>query len=88
MTSVSKREANTPCISSVDELIDRAELARRLGVHVRTIRRMIDRGELPRPCIGEGGRPRWLWRFVLDHCRKHHERQAKVARRMPTRSMP
>ena len=68
--------------SVVGEFIERAELAQRLNVHERTIRRMVERGELPRPCVGEGGRPRWLWCYVLEYCRKHHENTTKIDRKL------
>ncbi len=61
--------------------IDRAELARRLGIGVRTVSRMVERGELPRPCIGTGSRPRWLWSYVEGFLRKQHERAAELDRR-------
>lgn len=63
---------------SDNEFVDRGELARRLGVHERTIHRMVSRGELPQPCVGAGGRPRWLWSFVLEHCRKQHHTAARI----------
>ncbi len=72
--------ASTPAVdeSLNEEFIDRSELARRLGVHERTVRRMVMRGELPRPCVGAGGRPRWLWSFVLEHCRKQHHQAIRL----------
>ncbi len=68
--------------ASAGEFIDRAELDRGLRVHEPTIRRMVERGELPRPCVGDGGRPRWLWGYVLEHCRKHHENSARIDRKL------
>ncbi len=62
--------------------VDRAELARRLCVHERTVRRMVERGELPKPCLSAGGRPRWLWSYVVDYCRRQHENTVKLDRRM------
>ncbi|MCO6438636.1 MAG: hypothetical protein J5J06_16205 [Phycisphaerae bacterium] len=76
---------NTPAAcpeSDLGEFVDRAELARRLGVHERTIRRIVERGELPRPCLSSGGRPRWLWKYVLAFCQKQHENAVKVDRKM------
>jgi len=61
--------------------VDRAELARRLGVHPRTVRRMVDRGELPKPCLSAGGRPRWLWTHVVAYCQKRHLREEDLNRR-------
>ncbi len=63
------------------ELIDRSGLARRLGFDVRTISRMVKRGELPGPCIGYGGRPRWLWSYIIGFLQRRHERQAKLDER-------
>lgn len=60
--------------------IGRAELAKRLDVGVRTVDRMVERGELPRPCVGAGGRPRWLWSFVVGFLRKRHERDLELDR--------
>lgn len=64
-----------------DEFIDRLELARRLDVHERTVRRMVERGELPGPCLGAGGRPRWLWSHVVEYCERRHRREADLGRR-------
>lgn len=80
-------EASTPAIdeSLNEEFIDRGNLARRLGVHERTIRRMVARGELPRPCVGTGGCPRWLWSFVLEHCRKLHHNAVRLDGRLKSK---
>jgi len=74
--------AETSAGALSEDFVDRAELACRLGVHERTIRRMVERGELPRPCLSSGGRPRWLWSYVLDYCHKQHEHAVKVDRKM------
>jgi len=62
------------------EFINRTELARKLGVHTRTIGRMVERGELPRPCLSAGGRPRWLWSHVVNYCQKRHQREDDLNR--------
>lgn len=67
-------------VQAVD-IVDRSELASILRVNVRTLDRMVQRGELPRPCVGAGGRPRWLWNYVSDFLLKHHERLTKQDRR-------
>ena len=64
-----------------DEFVGRAELAQRLGVHARTIHRLVARGELPSPCMGASGRPRWLWSYVIEHCRKRHKQEAQLDER-------
>lgn len=65
-----------------NEFIDKSELGRRLGIHQRTVDRMVKRGELPRPCIGEGrSRPRWLWRYVVEFCQEQHHRKLKLDRK-------
>ena len=64
-----------------DDLLDRIALAERLGLHPRTVQRMVSRGELPRPCLSAGGRPRWLWSYVLDYCRRRHQREDELDRR-------
>ena len=51
-------------VADTGNFVDRFELARRLAVHERTVRRMVERGELPKPCLSAGGRPRWLWGHV------------------------
>ncbi len=67
---------------SGDGFVNQAELARRLELHPRTVRRMVERGELPKPCLSTGGRPRWLWDYVVEFCRKRHEREAGVDRKL------
>ena len=62
--------------------IGRDELARRLSVHARTVSRMVERGELPRPCMSDGGRPRWLWSFVVEFCHERHMKQAKLEQKL------
>lgn len=71
---------DTPRPPDID-IVDRDELARRLDLHPRTVRRMVARGELPGPCLGAGGRPRWLWSYVVEHCRKRHQREDDLDRR-------
>jgi len=80
-------EASTPVVNETpsDEFVDRGGLAQRLGVHERTIRRMVARGELPRPCVGAGGCPRWLWSFVLEHCRKQHHSTVRIDGKMKSK---
>lgn len=68
--------------SGAEVLIDRTEIARRLGMNVRTVDRLVKRGELPQPCIGQGGRPRWLWSYVVDFCLQQHHRQNKLDHRL------
>lgn len=64
------------------DLIDRITLARLVGVDPRTVSRMVNRGELPRPCLGEGGRPRWLRSYVVEYCRRRHEELTKRRRQL------
>ncbi len=71
--------------SARDTFIGLDDVARRLEVSPRTVRRMVDRGELPRPCLSAGGRPRWLWSYVLEFCRNRHERQSTVDRRLKSK---
>jgi hypothetical protein len=65
-----------------EDFVGLAELARRLDLSTRTVSRMVTRGELPKPCLGIGGRPRWLWRFVIEHCYHRHQRDRQLDRRM------
>lgn len=76
--SQSPAAQNSPDEPNTVELIGRLELAHRLEVDVRTVSRMVKRGELPRPCIGQGGRPRWLWCYVIECLKRQHERQCKL----------
>jgi predicted DNA-binding transcriptional regulator AlpA len=80
VSMLAEQEAAQPAELSPD-FVDQAQLAARLGVHPRTVRRMVDRGELPRPCLSTGGRPRWLWSHVLEHCQRLHHRQEGLDRR-------
>jgi excisionase family DNA binding protein len=72
---------NVPPAPLDTAFIDRDELAQRLNLHPRTVQRMIARGELPRPCLSVGGRPRWLWSYVLEFCRQRHEHDEGLGRR-------
>ena len=65
-----------------DVFVGLEEVALRLAVSPRTVRRMVERGELPRPCLSAGGRPRWLWSYIVDYCRKHHEREVAVSTKL------
>jgi len=76
-----KQPAPTDSDESHD-VIDRTEMAVRMSVDVRTIDRMVKRGELPQPCVGAGGRPRWLWSFVLHFLERKHERGLELSRRV------
>ncbi|MBU0719301.1 MAG: hypothetical protein KJ749_13715 [Planctomycetes bacterium] len=76
----------TPTASASPEaedrlFVDRGELAHRLDVHPRTVRRMVNRGELPKPCLSASGRPRWLWAHVVAYCQKRHLREEDLDRR-------
>jgi predicted DNA-binding transcriptional regulator AlpA len=64
-----------------DAFVGLDAIARRLGLSHRTVRRMIERGELPKPCLGAAGRPRWLWSFVVEYCHKRHQRDEELDRR-------
>jgi len=44
---------------AVDTFLDSAEVARRLSVSVRTVKRWCDDGRLPRPVILAGSTRRW-----------------------------
>lgn len=53
--------------SDPDRLLDRRELAQRLGVAERTITAMTARHELPPPLLGTAGTVRWCWAQVEKH---------------------
>ena len=65
-----------------DSFVGLDDVARRLEVSPRTVRRMIERSELPKPCLSAGGRPRWLWSYIVEYCRKRHEREVAVDQRL------
>ena len=65
-----------------DRFVGLDDVARRLAMSPRTVRRMIERGELPKPCLSAGGRPRWLWSYIVEFCRKRHGREATADRRL------
>lgn len=71
-----------------DRLVSRDQLAALLQVNPRTVARMVERGELPRPCLSEGGRPRWMWGYVLEHCRRRHDRLNALDRRTRNKLKP
>ena len=73
--------------SAADEFVGVDELARRLGLSPRTVRRTIERGELPKPCLSAAGRPRWLWSYIVEYCRKRHEREGFVDRKLRKKLM-
>ena len=52
-----------------DAILDEAELAEMIGRHRRTIRRAVERGELPQP-IKLFGRRSWTAGTVLDHIKR------------------
>ena len=64
-----------------DVFVGLDEVARRLELSPRTVRRMVERGDLPKPCLSAAGRPRWLWGYVLEYCRKRHQREGELDRR-------
>ena len=64
-----------------DEVIDITELARLLGLHTKTIRRMVQRGELPRGAT-LGGKRQWRVGTLLSYLRDRFEREAQFSARM------
>jgi hypothetical protein len=50
-----------------DTLLDRDDLARRLGVSGRTVSIMVDRGDLPGPLLHTTGVARWSWPQVEQY---------------------
>lgn len=75
-------EPDRNSIVAENNIIDRTQLAERLRINIRTLNRMVDRGELPEPCLSRGGRPRWLWHYVLEFLEKRHRRLTDLHRRM------
>ena len=65
-------------------ILDEGRLAAVLGVHGRTVRRMVKRGELP-PAVPLGGRSVWLAGRVLDYLDRQAERAEREAERAARR---
>jgi predicted DNA-binding transcriptional regulator AlpA len=61
-------------------LLDEQALAQALAVTTRTVRRMVQRGELPPP-VRFAGRSTWFNEAVLDHVRQLAVRAAREAER-------
>ena len=61
--------------NKVDRLLTLAEAAKELGVSERTMRRLIDRGELP--VFEPSKRKRWIFREDLDAFIESHRRNAR-----------
>ena len=57
--------------TEADRLLDRAELAQRLGVAERTVGSMVSRAQLPAPLLCTGGLARWSWSTVLAYLSNH-----------------
>jgi predicted DNA-binding transcriptional regulator AlpA len=77
-----RRNQLEEAIADNEDFVGLAELARRLDLSTRTVSRMVARGELPKPCLSTGGRPRWLWRCVVEHCYHRHQRDRELDRRI------
>ncbi|MFH1748855.1 MAG: hypothetical protein ABIG44_17615 [Planctomycetota bacterium] len=78
--------AGDEMVPAEDVFVGLEEIACRLELSQRTVRRMIERGELPKPCLSAAGRPRWLWGYVLEYCRKRHQREAELDRRKSSKT--
>ncbi len=63
-----------------DTLLDEQALAQALGVCGRTVRRCVQRHELPEP-IRLAGRSQWLAGRVLDHLHERAAEKEKEAKR-------
>ncbi len=61
-------------------VLDEAELADVLGVQKRTVRRMVQRGELPPP-VRFGGRSTWQIGGILRHYEARADKAARDAER-------
>jgi predicted DNA-binding transcriptional regulator AlpA len=66
--------------ADADRLLDRGELAARLGVAQRTIASMVGRHELPAPILCTGGVTRWRWNDVLAWLSSRADRQVRRGR--------
>ena len=64
-----------------NDVLSLSGLAEMLRLDKRTITRLVDRGELPKPCLSEGGAPRWLKSYVIRFMIEQHESRTKRARK-------
>ena len=69
-----------------DTIIDEANLAALFGKCRMSIKRAVQRGELPTPARMLG-QPTWTVKAILDHIEKRLERAAKDAERLKRKSM-
>jgi hypothetical protein len=63
-----------------ERLLDRAEVAERLGVCERTVSAMVERQELPPPLLHTSGVARWEWQQVLKFLEKRSGRSLRRGR--------
>jgi predicted DNA-binding transcriptional regulator AlpA len=63
-----------------DRLLDRAQLAERLGVSERTVSTLVARGELPGPLLHTSGISRWGWSEVECYLASRRQRTLRKGR--------
>jgi predicted DNA-binding transcriptional regulator AlpA len=66
--------------ADADRLLDRPELAERLGVAERTIGTMVNRQELPQPLLHTGGVARWSWDQITRYLESRADRRLRRGR--------
>jgi predicted DNA-binding transcriptional regulator AlpA len=63
-----------------ERLLDRPQLAERLGVSERTVGALVARKELPEPLLHTGGIARWSWPEVERYLAARRERTLRRGR--------
>jgi predicted DNA-binding transcriptional regulator AlpA len=63
-----------------ERLLDRTELAERLGIGGRTVSSMVAKQQLPPPLICTGGISRWSWQQVQKYLESRQGRQRRGGR--------
>ena len=67
-------QTDPPTVAPPPVEVDTTEAARRLGVHIETVRRAVRRGDLPARRVRQAGRPVWL--VTLDALDAFHAQGA------------
>ena len=67
-------QTDPPTVAPPPVEVDTTEAARRLGVHIETVRRAVRRGDLPARQVRQAGRPVWL--VTLDALDAFHAQGA------------
>jgi hypothetical protein len=66
--------------AEAERLLDRPQIAARLGVAERTVSGLVARGDLPPALLHTGGVARWSWGQVVKHLEGRQGRQRRKGR--------